>query len=169
MTDAFVNNNGTHAANWDVTDIQCKLDLLTLDNSLDMNMLLILFLASLYPLISAHSITAIKAQAMIKISIPIFIDHSQGLNRFSSPYLRMGQKVQCLRCIVKFVTIFHPSTMGTETLEAGNHQFWIQIGSKLSPAYPITSGNEAFYHLRKTVGHPINIYARWYHTPKYIL
>uniref|UniRef100_UPI0040494503 hypothetical protein n=1 Tax=Flavobacterium sp. TaxID=239 RepID=UPI0040494503 len=35
MSDAFVHNDGTHMGNWDVTDIQCKLDLLTLDNSLD--------------------------------------------------------------------------------------------------------------------------------------
>ena len=29
---------------------------------------------------------------------------------------------------------YHPaSTMGSEDLESGNHQFWLQVGSKLCP------------------------------------
>ena len=40
---------------------------------------------------------------------------------------------------------------------------------KLIPEYPIRDGNEVFYQLRKTVGHPINIFSRWYHTTKYIV
>lgn len=35
MSDAFQHNGGTYTANWGVTDIQCKCDLLIRDNSLD--------------------------------------------------------------------------------------------------------------------------------------
>ena len=57
--------------------------------------------------------------------------------------------------------LYHPAnTMGNEGLESGTHQFWFQVGSKLCPEYPINSGTEAFYQLRKTAGHPINIYSR---------
>ena len=56
-----------------------------------------------------------------------------------------------------------------EDLEKGQHQFWIQVGSKLIPEYPIRDCTEAFYNLRKTVVHPINIFSNWYHSTKYII
>ena len=55
-----------------------------------------------------------------------------------------------------------------EDLEKGMHQVWIQVGSKLIPEYPIRDDTEAYYQLQKTVGHPINICSRWYHSTKYI-
>ena len=65
---------------------------------------------------------------------------------------------------------YHPaSSSNLGNLEAGQHQFWIQVGSKLIPEYPIRDCTEAFYNLRKTVGHPINIFSRWYHSIKYII
>ena len=64
---------------------------------------------------------------------------------------------------------YHPAGAGVEDLEKGQHQFQLQIGSKLIPEYPIKDSTEFFYHLRKTVGSPISIYSRWYHSTKYIL
>ena len=59
---------------------------------------------------------------------------------------------------------YHPAPVtNMEDLEKGQHQFWIQVGLKRIPEYPIRDCTEAFYHLRKTVGHPINIFSRWYH------
>ena len=37
------------------------------------------------------------------------------------------------------------------------------------PEYPIRDDTEAYYQLRKTVGHPIDIFSRWYHSTKYII
>ena len=50
------------------------------------------------------------------------------------------------------------SSSNLGNLEAGQHQVWLQVGSKLIPEYPIDDCTEAFYHLRKTVGHPIHIF-----------
>ena len=41
--------------------------------------------------------------------------------------------------------------------------------SETDPRIPIKDSTEAFYQLRKTVGHPINIFSRWYHTTRYII
>ena len=51
--------------------------------------------------------------------------------------------------------------------EKGMHQVWIQVGSKFIPEYPIRDDTEAYYQLRKTVGHPIDIFSRWYHSTRY--
>ena len=65
---------------------------------------------------------------------------------------------------------YHPaSASAAEVLEEGQHQVWLQVGSKLFPEYPIRDPSEAYYQLSQTVGHPIRIYSRWYHTAKYIV
>ena len=64
---------------------------------------------------------------------------------------------------------YHPAGAGVEDLEKGQHQFQIQIGSKLIPECPIKDSTEFFYHLRKTVGTPISIYSRWHRSTKNII
>ena len=51
----------------------------------------------------------------------------------------------------------------------GEHQYWVQIGSKLIPEYPINSLAESFSQLRKTVGHPFQVLGRWYRPTKYVI
>ena len=57
----------------------------------------------------------------------------------------------------------------------GEFEFYIQIGSKLFPEYPIRSHNEAYYQLKKTLGvqassvHNFSIYASEYRDNKFIL
>ena len=63
----------------------------------------------------------------------------------------------------------HPAEATWEDLEKGQHQFQLQIGSELIPECPIEDSTKCFYHLRKTVGHPISIYSRWYHSTKYVI
>ena len=65
---------------------------------------------------------------------------------------------------------YHPgSATNMEDLQKGMHQVWIQVGAKLTPKYPIRDDAEAYYQLRTTVGHPMNIFPRWYHSTKYII
>ena len=49
------------------------------------------------------------------------------------------------------------------------HQYWIQIGSKLIPEYPVKGVAESLSQLRKTVGGSFQMYGRWYRTSKYII
>ena len=66
---------------------------------------------------------------------------------------------------------YHPASPARYgNIDTGQEiQVWVQVGSKLVPEYPIKDSTEAYYQLRKTVGHPINIYSRWYHSTKYII
>ena len=57
----------------------------------------------------------------------------------------------------------------------GEFEFYIQIGSKLFPEYPIRSHNEAYYQLKKTLGvqassvHNFNILSGEYRDNKFVL
>ena len=64
----------------------------------------------------------------------------------------------------------HPaSESAAEDLEHGQHNYWLQVGSRLYPEYPIRDSTEAYYQLSQTVENPMHIYPRWYHTCKYII
>ena len=68
------------------------------------------------------------------------------------------------------ISTYHPASMrAAEDLEEGQHSLWLQVGNKLFPEYPIRDSSEAYYQLSQTVGHPMHIYSRWYHTCKYIV
>ena len=63
-------------------------------------------------------------------------------------------------------SFFHPivSSQNDAYGIADEHQFQVQIGSKLIPEYPINSLAESLSQLCKTVGqdHPFNMSGRWY-------
>ena len=153
MSDTFVHNDGTHVANWDVTDIQCKLDLLTLDNSLDNEY------AS--HLLSGKSLP-------INFSTWSHTNQSTGGDKnFSAHITRALTRLKSV-----FITLQHPSSNAEHSLNkhvnqfyhpmimkdtggyafTSEHQIQLQVGSKLYPEYPIRGMCEAMTHLRKTVG-----------------
>ena len=71
------------------------------------------------------------------------------------------------------IFVYHPIG-NTEPYSDNNnvddeHQFWIQIGSKIIPEYPIKSVQETFYQLCNVVGQAAPIYSKWYRTRRYIL
>ena len=67
--------------------------------------------------------------------------------------------------------LFHPIAMKTTDAYSvsDEHQYQIQIGSKLIPEYPVKSFSESLSQLRKTVGGNFQMFGRWYRTRKYII
>ena len=135
-------------------------------------MLLIFFLVSLFPLtFSSYNHTNQATNNDKDFSCHIH----RALTRLKSVFITLfkeGAEGSTMPAGHRKVCndFYHPaSTTGLEDLEAGRHQVWLQVGAKLMPEYPIKDSTEAFYHLRKTVGHPINIFSRWYHTTRYII
>ena len=130
-----------------------------------MNMPLILFQENLYQSISVHGVILVNRPEVIKH----FSTHiARSLTRLKSVFITLGN-VESSK--LKEVNIcFHPIGASTNDGYAidDEHQFWIQIGSKLIPEYPIPSVTEALYQLKKAVGNPFQMYARWYRTHKYI-
>ena len=164
-------NDFTCTDQWSVTDIQCKMDLLTLDSSLQNEYASHLLSGKSLPInFSSYNHTNQSTNGDKDFSAHIH----RALTRLKSVFVTLyregsytsahpGTRKQCN-------DFYHPASNNQyENLEWGQHQVWIQVGSKLIPEYPIKDSTEAFYHLRKTVGHPINIFSRWYHTTKYII
>ena len=66
---------------------------------------------------------------------------------------------------------YHPVSAGAndEYFVEDEHQFWLQIGSKLVPEYPMASVTESLYQLKKAIGTHFQMYSRWYRTHRYII
>ena len=67
--------------------------------------------------------------------------------------------------------LFHPIALKTNDsyAVADEHQYQVQIGSKLVPEYSVKSLAESLSQLRKTVGGHFQMFGRWYRTRKYII
>ena len=170
MSDAFVHNDGTHVANWDVTDIQCKLDLLTLDNSLDNEY------AS--HLLSGKSLP-------INFSTWNHTNQSTGGDKNFSAHI--SRSLTRLKAV--FITLQNPYPNAEHSLNKHVNQFWhpmitrgdgkygfsaehqvqLHIGSKLYPEYPIRGMAEAMSQLLKAVGNHFYIPEWKYRGYNYII
>ena len=67
--------------------------------------------------------------------------------------------------------LFHPIAMKTTDAYSvsDEHQYQVQIGSKLIPEYPVNSLSESLSQLRKTVDGNFQMFGRWYRIRKYII
>ena len=166
-----VQNGLTSTDQWIISDIQCKMDLLTLDSSLQNEY-------------ASHLLSG----KSLPISFSSFNHTNQSTNGDKDFSAHIHRALTRLKSV--FITLYREGATATmppghrkicngfyypgsvtnmEDLEKGQHQFWTQVGSKLIPEYPIRDCTEAFYNLRKRVGHPINIFSRWYLSTKYII
>ena len=156
---------------WSISDIQCKMDLLTLGSSLQNEYASNLLSGKSLPInFSSFNHTNQSTHGDKDFSAHIH----RALTRLKSVFItlyREGAASTMHPCTRKQCNDFyHPaSSSQTENIETWQEiQVWVQVGSKLVPEYPIKDSTAAFYQLRKTAGHPINIFSRWYHSTKYI-
>jgi len=154
----------TNGTNWDISDIQCKCDLLELDSSLQNEY------AS--HLLSGKSLP-------INFNTWNHTNQSTGLDKnFSAHITRAVTRLKSI-----FITLhksdgvaykqvndfYHPcSTNGQVTL-ANEHSYQVQIGAKLVPEYPVHSLAESYSQLKKTVGRAFKMHSSWYRSRKYII
>ena len=159
---------GTHTyhSDWDITDIQCKCDLLTLDNSLENEYASHLLSGKSLPInfnTWNHTNQATNGDKDFSCHI------SRSLTRLKSVCLSLTGKGD--EWYKECNNFYHPMVgQGGEMYDfSSEHQVWIQIGSMLIPEYPVNGVSEAYYHLKKAVGHPFHIIGRWFRTRKYII
>ena len=170
MTDAFVNNDGTHVANWDVTDIQCKLDLLTLDHSLENEYASHLLSGKSLPInFSTWNHTNQSTGNDKNFSAHI----SRSLTRLKSIFITLQTpNANAEHSHNKHVNQFwHPMITRRDAKYgfSAEHQVQVQIGSKLYPEYPISGLAEAMSQLRKAVGNHFYIPEWKYRGYNYII
>jgi hypothetical protein len=157
----------TFTANWDITDVQCKCDLLTLDSSLENEYASHLLSGKTLPInFSSWNHTNQATNQDKDFSAHI----SRALTRLKSVCITLHRSDEDWYKVCN--NFYHP--MGASTAEQGyqsegEHQVWIQIGSMLMPEYPVNSVTEAYYQLKKVVGRAFNIHSRWYRSRRYII
>ena len=142
-------------ANWSISDIQCKCDLLTLDNALDNEYASHLLSGRSLPInFSTWNHTNQSTGNDKNLSANI----SRGLTRLKSVFITLqgvegAWDKQCNG-------LFHPIALKTNDSYAvsDEHQYQVQMGSKLIPEYPVKSLAESLSQLRKTVGGNSQIY-----------
>ena len=166
--------NDTCTANWGISDIQCKMDLLTLDSSLQNEYASHLLSGKSLPInFSSYNHSSQSTNGDKDFSAHIH----RALTRLKSVYITLFNNwagtgvgpAEVKRPANRKVCndFYHPASINAmEDLEQAQHSVWLQVGSKLYPEYPIRDSTEAYYQLSQTVKSPMHIYSRWYHTVK---
>ena len=145
-TDALVATGGALGDKFQITDVQLKADLVTLDNSLDNEYSQHLLSGKTLPI---HFSTYTCASQVIT-SLNTTVNVSRALTRLKSIFVSMSQSGGH-----EVNNFWHP--MAGIYDHDKELEFECQIGSKKFPEYPIRSSAEAFYQLRKALGvHDVN-------------
>ena len=166
LMDAIVKRDDNKPDLWNISDIQAKCDLLTLDNSLDNEYSSHLLSGKSLPIKFAtwgHTNQSTGNDKSISANI------HRALSRLKSIFIALNstESVQYKEAN----NLFHPISVKLNDAYdvSDEHSFHFQIGSKTMPEYPMTSLTETLYQLRKTVGNPLHIYGRWYRSHTYII
>ena len=166
FTDAIVIRGTYNSALWNISDIQCKCDLLILDNTLD----------------NEYSSHLLSGKSLpINFATWSHTNQSTGADKnFSANIHRAPSRLKIVFVILNTAdsgqykeanNLFHPVAVKLNDAYdvQDERSFQIQIGSKIMPEYPMSSVTETLYQLGETVGHPLHIYGRWYRSHRYIM
>ena len=156
----------SNSSNWSISDISCKCDLLSLDSALDNEYASHLLSGKPFPInFSTWNHTNQSTGNDKNVSANI----NRTLTRLKPMFITLqgvegAWDKQCSDS-------FHPIAMKTTDAYSvsDEHQYQVQIGSKLIPEYPVKSLSESLSQLRKTVGGSFQMFGRWYRTRKYII
>ena len=169
------------SVSWHLENVQCKCDLVTLDNSLENSYAEHLLSGKTLPV----NLNTFISQSQTVSGSKLRVNVNRSLSRLKSVFVTLsrehgaGENLQ--ETVIKSWNNFYSPkalymdrpTEKTASGEISNAQ--IQIGSKLFPEYPIRSHNEAYYQLRKTLGiqssslHSFDIKGYEYRTRKFIM
>ena len=166
FTDASAMRDSYASGLWNISDIQCKCDLLTLDNTLDNEY-------------ASHLLSG--------RSLPINFATWSHTNQYTGNGKNLSANIHRALSRLKSIYVTLNTTDSMQYKEANNffhsiavklndgydveneHSFQVQIGSKIMPEYPLSSVTETLYQLGKTAGHPLHIYGRWFRSHRYII
>ena len=153
-----------NGANWDISGIQCKCDLLELDSSLSNEY-------------AGHLLSG--------KSLPInsntwnLTNQSTGLDKnFSAHITRAVTRLKDI-----FITLhrpggvaykqandlYHPCSIDGHLALSNEHAYQVQTGSKPIPEYPVNSLSGSYSQLKKTVGRAFEMHSSWHRSRKYII
>jgi len=187
FTTGTVNNSakGFTASNssqlWQIEQVQCKVDMCTLDNALHNSYVEHLLQGNSLP-ISYN--TFVSQMQTIAGQNDVLVNVSRALTRLKSVFVTLhkdynyGRKDWQGRKLWNdfFSPAYHDNYTSVLTIKPEQEfEFQLQIGSKLFPEYPIRSHQEAFYQLKKTLGvqasavHNFDINSKQYRDHRFVL
>ena len=154
----------SNGANWDISDIQCKCDLLELDSSLSNEY-------ASHPLSGKSRPINFNTWNHTNQSIgndKNFSAHiSRAVTRLKSSFITLHKPDNVTYKQVN--DFYHPCTINGALTLANEHSYQVQIGAKLVPEYPVSSLAESYSQLKKTVGRAFKMHSSWYRSRKYII
>jgi hypothetical protein len=174
--DGFSGSTNPSDINWQIENVEAKCDLLTLDSQLDNSFAEHLLGGGSLPINYNTFISQMQTVSGTKLGVNV----SRAVTRLKSIFVSLQKDVSGAPGYKGWNTFWSPMSPenrdGTITYaDAGEFKFYVQIGSKLFPEYPIQSHSEAYYQLKKTLGiqssnvHSFDITAREYRDNKMIL
>ena len=184
---AFTSNNTS--TTWQISNVQAKCDLCTLDNALDNSYTKLLEDGKTFPI--NYNTFVSQVQTISNQSAP-YINVSRALTRLKSVFVSLDKNYSYKNELNETVDrdlyntkkswcdFFSPASsnnrLGKLKIDPNDEfEFQLQVGSKLFPEYPVRSHAEAYYQLRKTLGmhsssvHSFDISAVDYRDHKFIL
>jgi hypothetical protein len=154
------------STNWQISNVQAKCDLCTLDNALDNSYTEMLLSGKSFPI--SYNTFVSQIQTITNQSAP-YINVSRALTRLKSVFVSLEKNysyVQADNTLTNrdidgtkkhWSDFYSPASennkVGLLVINPNDEfEFQLQVGSKLFPEYPIRSHAEAYYQLRKTLG-----------------
>lgn len=137
---------------WDISNVQVKCDILTLDNGLDNEYASHLLSGKTLPISFNSYIT--QVQSTVSSQTDFSVNVSRAITRLKSIFVSLYRDEKTgtdNSTKTKECNYFYHPMRGGYRFDR-EIEFQIQIGSKLMPEYPIRSLAEAFSHLRKALG-----------------
>ena len=138
------------STNWNISDVQLKCDLCTLDNALDNSYAQHILAGKALPINYGTYIS----QSQVVTASTFSVNIARAVTRLKSVFLTMvGTNTSSATNIKEYNNFWHPMASGSGLYNSGKElELHVQIGSKLFPEYPIRSISETFSQLRKTMG-----------------
>ena len=173
-TPIWTTNNCSTA--WTITNVQAKMDVVTLDNVLDNEYAQHVLAGKSLPI----NYNTYISQLQSVLSPDIAVNITRALTRLKSVFITFdgphtGASQNWIPLTKTTNNFIHPMNSSAVYDVSKEMEFQIQIGSKLFPEYPVKSLGEAFYQLRKTLGlassswHSLNITESNYRNHRFIV
>ena len=179
-TDDFKATNTTD--NWEINNVQAKLDLVVLDNGYENQYAQHLLEGKPLPINYNTYVSQIQkmygngtnGQKDVRLNV------SRALTRLKSVFVTLDKDLANTKAGLKEWNSFYSpmnTYAGTDNKfdKRGEFEYQLQVGSKLFPEFPIRSHAEAYYQLKKTLGvqssavHSFDINSHEYRSTKLVL
>jgi hypothetical protein len=143
-----ISEGANRSSNWEISQIEVKADILTLDSSLDQSYANMLLQSKALTI----PIATLTAQYQSVIPPTLGVPISRAISRLKGVFVSFGTAATGMSPVV----FPHPNQLGSDEYAAGRARdlslnFQMSIGSKLFPERAISSAAEFYEHLRKTV------------------